>query len=737
LSATILALAVIASEPSGAAAVMGNLGAATTHAVSERTLPGIVDVKAKKKHVAKKTQRAHAKVTHAKPAAHAKAKPAPASDEPLEVRLPRSRPDPEAVAHASFYGFTPDNVLKEALDALSDRQYTEARALVAGHRDPVAIALVDWLVAREPDSGLSAPQILAILQSHPGWPEPDRLRLRIEQAFHATGPDGAAILTFYSVAPPQSVGGRLALAGALKEAGRESESLPIVRELWREQSLTPNQAATLLTRFGDDLSRDDHLYRFRRLVLRGSITEASREAAFLGPGYKDLALAVDAALDRRSEAKRLLHDVAPGFFADPLYVFAQVRLLRRSGEPIEAAQLILKTKPDATLAGDADVWWDERRDLSRALLDRDTPDLAYQVVAEAHATGDGERVEAAFHAGWYALRFLQRPDLAETHFRELVTLATLPRTRSRAYYWLGRTLDAEDEAEPAHGAYADAAQYGGTFYGQLAREKMGLATTGMERAPVPSALDRLRFADRDCVRAIRLLAAAGYSERAFPFFREVAESVRTPGEVALLTALARRIKQPRAGVQAAAIAEQRGLRVASLPAPFLGVPTGISLPDVVDRALVYAVVRQESAFNHQATSSAGARGLMQLMPGTAQITARNAQLPFSLQRLTSDPHYNATLGAQHLGDLLDRLNSSYVLTFVGYNAGPGRAKQWVQAYGDPRGGAVDPVDWIERIPFDETRNYVQKVMENLQVYRSRIGHPLSLSQDLARGGPQG
>ncbi|HWT31221.1 MAG TPA: lytic transglycosylase domain-containing protein, partial [Propylenella sp.] len=236
---------------------------------------------------------------------------------------------------------------------------------------------------------------------------------------------------------------------------------------------------------------------------------------------------------------------------------------------------------------------------------------------------------------------------------------------------------------------------------------------------------------------IRLLAAAGHREKAFPFFRALAETIDSPGEIALLTALARRIDQPRAGVSAASIAEQRGVRVASLPAPFIGVPSGLPLPEPVDRALVYSVVRQESAFNFQATSHVGARGLMQLMPATAKATARNAGLPFSVQRLTSDPFYNATLGAQHLGELLDRLDRSYVLTFVGYNAGPGRASQWVKAYGDPRAGNVDAVDWIERIPFDETRDYVQKVMENLQVYRSRTGYPLSLSKDLIRGGPQG
>jgi soluble lytic murein transglycosylase len=177
------------------------------------------------------------------------------------------------------------------------------------------------------------------------------------------------------------------------------------------------------------------------------------------------------------------------------------------------------------------------------------------------------------------------------------------------------------------------------------------------------------------------------------------------------------------------------VKVASLPAPFIGVPVALRPPDAVDRALVYAVVRQESAFNHQAVSHAGARGLMQLMPATARATARNIRMPFSVERLTTDPLYNATLGAHHLGELLGGLRRSYVLTFVGYNAGPGRALEWIRNYGDPRDGSADPVDWIERIPFDETRDYVQKVMENLQLYRSRIGHPLSLVEDLAGGGP--
>jgi soluble lytic murein transglycosylase len=662
--------------------------------------------------------------------------------ESVAVFLPRPRPELSTAEAArllatQFYGFAPDFALRAALDAVGRGRYADARSLAAAHENAMAPALVEWLIARQPDSGLSAPEIIGVLETHRGWPEPERLQLRAEQAFHALGPSGEPVLAFYNQVEPLTVGGRLALANALRDAGRTGEAEPIVRDLWRNWSLGPGQAASVLARFGAILTQGDHLYRFRRLVLRERSADAAAQAEILGGGYKNLATAVIAVLDRKKDASRLLRGVARDFLGDPLYVFARSHLLLRSGQPIEAARFLLESRPDLDLSGDADIWWDERRDLARALLDRGTPELAYRVVAEARPDGEGDRVEATFHAGWIALRFLRDPNRAEPHFRELHTLATLPRTQSRASYWLGRTHEAQERSAAARLDYVEAARFGGTFYGQLAREKLDITTTGLERMPRPSALDRMRFADREMVRAVRLLASAGHADMAGPFLVALGDSVDTPGEVALLTTLARRIGRPGAGIAAAAAAEERGLKVASLPALFFGVPVDLRTPEAVDRALVYAVVRQESAFNHTAVSHAGARGLMQLMPATARATARNASIPFSVQRLTTDPLYNATLGAHHLGELLDGLQRSYVLTFVGYNAGPGRALQWVRDYGDPRGGEADPIDWIERIPFDETRDYVQKVMENLQLYRSRIGHPLSLTHDLVRGGPQG
>lgn len=668
--------------------------------------------------------------------------PTPTNATGSSAPLPRPRPELSDAEVAKllaiqFYGFAPDFLLRAALEAVSDGRYSDARDAASKHADPLVGSLIEWLIARQPDSGMSPAKVIEVLEAHAGWPEPALLQLRAEQAFHAFGPSGDSVLTFYSQVEPLTVGGRMALAGALRDAGRTEEATAIARALWRDWSLAPNQAAALLTRFGSVLTHEDHLYRFRRLVLRKRGEDAATQAQLLGSGYDKLAAAVIAVLNDDKDSRPLLRATASDFLADPLYVFARVHLLLRSNQPIEAARFLIGAQPDLDLSGDGDIWWDERQDLSRALLDRGVDDLAYRIVADARPQGDGDRVSAAFHAGWYALRFLHDPALAEQHFRELHILATLPRTQARASYWLGRTHEAEGRTAAARLDYIEAARFGGAFYGQLARQKLGITTTGLERVPRPSALDRIRFADRDLVKVVRLLAAAGNADRSAPFLKMLGETVDTPGEVTLLTTLARRIGRPQVGIAAAAAAEERGLKVASLPALFYGVPAGLSTPKTVDRALVYAVVRQESAFNHTAVSHAGARGLMQLMPATAKATARSVQIPYSEQRLVTDPLYNATLGAHHLSELLGGLRRSYLLTFAGYNAGPGRALEWVREYGDPRGGAVDPVDWIERIPFDETRDYVQKVMENLQLYRSRTGHPLSLTEDLVRGGPQG
>ena len=251
--------------------------------------------------------------------------------------------------------------------------------------------------------------------------------------------------------------------------------------------------------------------------------------------------------------------------------------------------------------------------------------------------------------------------------------------------------------------------------------------------PEPSVADQKNFAGREAVTAIRRLQQAGYERYADTLYRDLAGQLNNPGELALLAGMAQRQGNHFLALRIGKIAAARGIDVGALSHP-MGV-----IPDSADisgsgKALAYAIARQESEFNVGAVSSAGARGLLQLMPDTAKQLARKAGLTFSESRLTSDAAFNATLGATFLGQQLDRFGGSYVLTFAAYNAGPRRAAQWVAKYGDPRGKDLDAVvDWIERIPYTETRSYVQRVMENYEVYKMRISGGFDIAGDLVDG----
>jgi soluble lytic murein transglycosylase len=343
------------------------------------------------------------------------------------------------------------------------------------------------------------------------------------------------------------------------------------------------------------------------------------------------------------------------------------------------------------------------------------------------------KAEAEFHAGWYALEYLHDPVTATGHFANIAAISTLPLSLSRAEYWLGRAAEAAGDAKTATTHYQRAASYPTTFYGQLAVSKLGGKALRLPPPPVPTDTDRRNFEARQLVQVIHRLEAVDYDDRAAIFFRTLADQINAPGEIALLTGLADAEGNHQLALQLAKTAVSRGIPADALAFPTSAIPQTAATPGI-DRAVVFAVARQESAFNPGAVSSAGARGLLQLMPTTAKVVAKAVGLPYDKSRLTSDPGYNATLGAAHLGDLVNNFGGSYVMTFAAYNAGASRVNQWVQQYGDPRDPRTDVVNWIESIPFTETRNYVQRLMENLEVYRARFGSPaLTIDADLRRG----
>jgi len=619
--------------------------------------------------------------------------------------------------------------VKLGLDALTAGDVDAARggrdALPAGSLDRHVLS---WAIAMQGGSKVSSAEIAATARDLPGWPGIATLRRNTERALLRENPPAAAVLKAFDGSEPQTANGAIILARALVQSGKADEARTMLGAFWRTALLDAEDETAILTEFGNVIAPADHRFRMERMLYAERVRSAERVAALANAEALQRAWA--AVLRRNADAAKLLAAV-PAEQRSAGYAFAEAKLARRVDDLAKAAKIMIDAPKDKAALVDPDAWWVERRVLARELMDAGKFKMAYGVAAAHAAESPANMVDAEFQAGWLALRALKQPDTAQKHFSRIAELADGPISRSRAYYWMGRATDAGGTGI-AKDYYEKAAAYGTAFYGQLAAQKLGRVTIDVPY-PEPDEQDRTDFQRREAVRAIDLLEAAGYPRLADRLYADLGEQLNRPGELALLTAKAEQRNNHFLALKIGKAAANRGIEAGALTHPIGVIPPSANI-SAAGKALAYAVARQESEFNVGAVSSAGARGLLQLMPGTAKDVARRNGLPFSQPRLTTDAGYNATLGAAFLGEQLDRFKGSYVLTFAGYNAGPGRAAQWISRYGDPRGKDLDAViDWIERIPFTETRSYVQRVMENYQVYKMRLTGKFDIVADLTNG----
>lgn len=619
--------------------------------------------------------------------------------------------------------------LKTGLDALAARDIDGARR----QRDGLPAASLDrhvlaWAIALYGGDEVPSAEIAATAEELPGWPGLTTLRRNSERAIARENPAPQVVVQAFKGSQPLTVEGTALLARAYVALGDVKAARSVLSPFWRREKLEAKDEAAIIAEFGPIIPAADHRERMERMFYADRVSSANRVAVLAGA--PELAAAWSAVIRGEGNAGKLL-DAVPATQRSPGYLFARAEYLRKQKKFAKAAAIVMQAPTEREALVDGDAWWVERRVLSRELMDAGDMKTAYRIVAGHAAESAANAADAEFHAGWYALRGLSDPGKAAEHFQRIAALAQGPITLSRAYYWLGRAAEAGGPGN-AKDYFTRAATYGTTFYGQLAGERIGRHELNLAE-PQPSAADDKAFAAREAVSAILRLQQAGYARYSGALYLDLAAQLTSPGEIALLTAMAERQGNHFLALRIAKIAAADGVDVGALSHP-MGV-----IPDSADvtgsgKALAYAIARQESEFNVGAVSSAGALGLLQLMPATAKQLAKKAGLDFSQDRLTSDAGYNATLGAAFLSQQLDRFDGSYVLTFAGYNAGPRRAAQWVARYGDPRGKDIDTVvDWIERIPYTETRSYVQRVMENYEVYRMRISGRFDIVGDLVDG----
>jgi soluble lytic murein transglycosylase len=506
-----------------------------------------------------------------------------------------------------------------------------------------------------------------------------------------------------------------------------------VRDAWHKDGFSADVEAQARIMFADLISVADDKARMDARFDAEDDDAGLRAARQLGAIESAIAKARAAVINKSSKAKALLDAVPAAARHDAGYMFSHIQWLRRTDKIVEAAQWMLAAPREAERLGDLDQWWVERRLIARKLLDIGDVKAAYEVANGAAApVNENYRAEQQFTAGWIALRFLREPAAALAHFARIAEGIANPITLARAYYWQGRATEALGRGAEARAYYETAARYPTAYYGQLARARLGIEAVTLRTLPEPTAEHRRL----EVARALEILYAIDERDLAALLAAELGDKATDVAALTTAAEIATQHNDARATLLIGKGAVGHGLPLERYAFPDFGVPNYQQIGPEVERCVVYSIVRQESAFNPRVISSANAIGLMQVTPAAGRDTAKRFNVSFDRQRLLADVAYNAQLGTAELGNDIATWRGSYILAFVAYNAGPRRAREWIEQYGDPRNPKVDPIDWIERIPISETRNYVQRVIENMQIYRARLGNDprLLIEADLHRGG---
>jgi soluble lytic murein transglycosylase len=620
----------------------------------------------------------------------------------------------------------PVHAAERALELAAKGDWAAARAESVRAGDPLAGRVFYWLVCTEKTAQIvwqprDFPNLARFARESAGWPRLAEITLAAEKAMPAALP-GPEVIAWFDAHPPRTSAGMTRYVDALLAAGRQDKAKAVLRAWWGSALLPADDQKAIFARHGAYLDAAAHMARLDALLFAGYDTSALALADWMGPGYRALAEARIALARDRAGVDGALARVPTALRGDAGLAYERLRWRRKKGRDADAIA-ILANPPPAERITNPQAWWTERHILIRRLTERRDWATAY-ALASAHGQAphtvpfaDGE-----FLAGWLALRFLDRPDVAFAHFERLYYGVSTPVSRSRGAYWAGRAAQAMGHMPVAQEWYKTAADVPMRFYGQLAAAE--LAANG---APVPdfrtprvSGEEAARFAADDRVRAARMLHKVGYSKAAEAFLQAFAAD--HPGAPAYTFAAqtAQGMGLPGAAVRITKSAEKRGLAMGANAWPALPTSQMRRAASDLEPALVHAVIRQESAFDLDARSHAGALGLMQLMPGTAREVAGKAGMPYDPGRLTRDAGYNIALGSRYLSQMLGRYDGTAPLAIAAYNGGPGRVDGWLRTFGDPRTGQIDMIDWMELIPVSETRDYVQRVLENRHVYRARL-----------------
>jgi soluble lytic murein transglycosylase len=643
--------------------------------------------------------------------------------------LLRAEPDAQAVGD-----------LKAALKA---RTIAAANALA----EPVARKLALWQAYK---AGVGdAGDMVRFVTENPAWPDSQMILRRAEEQLLTRGGDSAAIRTFFKGREPISGAGWAAVASAHLAEGDEAGARRFAARAWTDEEMPAAFEAGFLDRFGTLLTPADHQQRLDRILVDHVRFAADRKARAaiarrviprLPEDQRATAEARLAVFLRANTAGKQLADLPGGATSTDAWGLAFTRAAHAlQGDRLEeAARILTRIPDDADKLVNPDNWWLLRREAAYDALRAGKTQLAYDLVKRSGPLSVNPLKEQSHMAGWIALRLLQKPKLALPHFEAAAKAADGPLSRARSAYWSGRTLEVLGRKSEAREQYLRAMRDPDTFHGLLARQAVagaGRAELTITPPAVPTAAEARRFKAHDAVRAAVLANKAGLDRNIFiGLTAGLRNNLQTEGEMALLAEMAASLGDPQTSLRVGKAAIARDMNLILYAYPIDPFPHYEPIRPPPEVAMLLGITRQETEFNTAIVSWAGARGLMQVMPVTARHVCKQHNVTCDLPKLMTDHAYNVRIASAYIADRMSELGGWYTVGLAAYNAGPGRARQWIRQNGDPRGGTIDPIDWIERIPLEETRHYVEKVLANIQVYRARFGeaNALRLMEDLTR-----
>jgi soluble lytic murein transglycosylase len=687
-------------------------------------------------------------------AAAAPAGPQRRAEEILVIGRQADQGESKRAARASSVRLSAEDqrTYARAFRAAAAGEWGEARRIASRAKDKTLVDVVAWADLRRPgarrvDNAETFAELTRFVEDHPDWPNADDLRRAAENAYPLDA-DPRQTAAWFERFPPLTGRGLLLQAEAIAATRPQADAIAFVRNVWRTSDMDRPQQTEFRRRFGDWLRTEDYRTRLDRLLWQERYTAAADLIVLVGAGDRALANARIGLGQMAPNVEQLINRVPRELQNDPGLLYERLRW-RRKKDFTDEAIAMLSRRPEG--GAFAEQWWEETQILARRKLNQGDKQTAYRIASTHEQTKGAGFAEAEWLAGWLALRFLDKPDAALKHFEAMYASVQTSVSKSRGAYWAGRAaavLRANGAEANAAVWYDRAAEHPATFYGQLAKAELAAMSEApsVVRASAPLTLPRISAPGKEERAAFEALELARIALQLYQldepllaraFLVQLGRNNDNPAVLQQSSRLAADHGDEATGLRIAREAARQGVLLVEEAFPLL--PERVwPKPAPTDPALMHAVIRQESLFRQDAVSSAGARGLMQLMPGTAKEVSEDLGIPYRQDRLITDVNYNLRLGSTYVAQMVNRYDGSLPLALAAYNAGPGRASQWLRELGDPRLARNDRhyamIDWIERIPIYETRNYVQRVLENTSVYRARInGEPAQLAQ-LAEAG---